>query len=97
MCGLCGTVDADHHWAGGGGANDSAAARRQERVRLAALANALLTPTRIRVEDFGGQSFVVRSPTGAAEVVASLPEVWRAAERLGRAPVDPLGPPWTDG
>lgn len=96
MCSLCGTVDADHHWAGGGGGADSPAQQRQQRLRLAALANALLAPARIAVEDFGGQSFVVRSPTGAAEVVGSLPEVWRAAERLGRARVDPLGPHWVD-
>lgn len=93
MCGLCGAIDADHHWTGGavGASGPSPHLWRQERLRLAALASEFLAPTRIKVEDFGGISFIVRSATGATEVVAALPEVWRAAERLGGHPVDPLG------
>jgi hypothetical protein len=91
MCGLCGLTQADHHWRGSSTGTDGGAPHMllRERLRLAALATALLRPVRVTVEDFGG-TFIVRSPTGASEMVAGLPEVWRAAERVGGRCVDPL-------
>ena len=90
MCGLCGLTQ-DHHWRGGSAGTEDAASYMllRERVRLAALAAELLRPVRVTVEDFGG-TFIVRGPTGATEMVAGLPEVWRAAERVGGRCVDPL-------
>ena len=96
MCGLCGVIDPDRHWGGGisDASNPAPYRRRHERLRLAALATAFLRPARIEVEDFGGLSFVVRSATGATEVVTGLPEIWRAAERLSGRRIDPLAPPY---
>ena len=95
MCGLCGAIDSDRHWVTG--ADDGGDApphlRSRERLRLATLATGFLAPLAISVEDFGGHAFIVRGATGAAEIVASLPEVWRAAERLGGRPIDILRPP----
>ena len=97
MCGLCGVIDSDHHWAGVevGSVETAPCLRRRERLRLAALATDFLRPTRMSVEDFGGRLFIVRSATGASEIVTGLPEVWRATERMLGRRVDLLDPLFT--
>jgi hypothetical protein len=95
MCGLCGVVDLDPHWRGDeiGRGETPPHVRRRERRRVIALASAFLRPYRIAVEDFEGTAFVVRGPTGAAEIVPALPQVWRAAERMSGRRLDPLARP----
>ena len=92
MCGLCGVIDADRHWTAARSVDieGGRAERMRQRFRLAQVATRMLGATKITVEDFGGRQFVVRSATGAAELVDSLPQVWLTAERMhGR----PLGLP----
>lgn len=95
MCSLCGTLGAEDHWTDVAGraafaGRAGALTRRQERQRRAALANRVLRHYGLRLEDFEGQSWVLRGPTGRTELVPSLVGLWGAAERLAGRPCDPL-------
>jgi hypothetical protein len=97
MCSLCGVLGAEDHW------TDAAArpetfrgrapgARRRERLERIALANRILAHWRLRLGDFEGKSYVLRSATGRAQLVPDLIGMWRAAEKLAGRPCDPLDP-----
>ena len=97
MCGLCGVLGSEAHW------TDAAArpeafegrprlTRRQERFARIALANRILQRYRLKLGDFEGQSYVLRSATGRQELVPHLAGMWAAAERLAGRPCDPLDP-----
>lgn len=98
MCSLCGVLGDGDHW------TDAAArpaafarrarqvTRRQERQRRVALANRVLGRYGLALEDFAGQSYVLRSRTGRTELVPDLVGMWGAAERLAGRPCDPLDP-----
>ncbi|MGI4857055.1 MAG: hypothetical protein ACRYHA_09120 [Janthinobacterium lividum] len=88
MCGLLGGSD---HWSNTTlpDANASTNARRQRYLQTA-LANRILVPLRLRLDDFHGQSFVLSSPTGASEIVADFAQIWKAAETMLGRPLDPL-------
>jgi hypothetical protein len=103
MCSLCGILGADGHWTDrvadprDGQSAALATGRvsgthRQERLRRCALANRVLAHYRLRLGDFEGQSYVLRSATGRSEVVPDLTGIWAAAERLAGRPCDPLDP-----
>jgi hypothetical protein len=97
MCGLCGVLGAEAHWtdaaappeAVGGQAQPS---RRRERFARIELANSILRHYRLKLGDFEGKSYVLRSATGRQELVPHLPGMWAAAERLAGRPCDPLDP-----
>ena len=94
MCGLCGVLGAETHW------TDTAArpeafggrtqTRRQERFARIALANRVLKHYGLKLGDFEGRSYVLRSATGRQELVPHLAGMWAAAERLAGRPCDPL-------
>ena len=63
---------------------------RRQRLLQAALANRILLPLRLRLDDFHGQSFVLSSPTGASEMVGDFAQVWKVAERMLGRVLDPL-------
>jgi hypothetical protein len=97
MCGLCGVLGSDAHW------TDAAArpeallgrmpmTRRQERFARIELANRILRHYSLKLGDFEGQSYVLRSATGRQELVPHLAGMWAAAERLAGRPCDPLDP-----
>ena len=92
MCGMCGLLGGGNHWsnttAPGAGAGSQNA--RRQRLLQAALANRILLPLRLRLDDFHGQSFVLSSPTGASEMVGDFAQVWKVAERMLGRPLDPL-------
>ena len=46
----------------------------------------------LKLGDFEGQSYVLRSATGRQELVPHLPGMWAAAERLAGRACDPLDP-----
>lgn len=98
MCGLCGVLGAEVHWSDGAARAEASAGgpaaptRRQERYHRIAVANRVLRPYRLRLADFAGQSYVLRSATGRQEVVPDLVGIWAAAERLAGRPCDPLDP-----
>jgi hypothetical protein len=98
MCGLCGLLGGEAHWseAGAGPAAPAGRAgqptRRQERQTRIALANRILRHYRLKLGDFEGQSYVLRSATGRQAVVPDLVGMWAAAERLAGRACDPLDP-----
>ncbi|WP_260853860.1 hypothetical protein [Paraburkholderia sp. BCC1886] len=96
MCGMCGLLGGGNHWSnttapvssttGAGSAPNT----RRQRLLQAALANRILVPLRLRLDDFHGQSFMLSSPTGASEMVGDFAQVWKTAERMLGRPLDPL-------
>ena len=46
----------------------------------------------LKLGDFEGKSYVLRSATGRQELVPHLPGMWAAAERLAGRACDPLDP-----
>jgi hypothetical protein len=95
MCSLCGILGADAHWTDqvtDPGAAQASGTRRQERLQRCALANRVLAHYRLRLADFEGRSYVLRSATGRSEIVPDLAGMWAAAERLAGRPCDPLDP-----
>ena len=94
MCGACGVLGGGAEWIDRAGNPDGVAAapavtRVAERQRRIALANLLLGARHIRLADLGNR-LAVRGPTGRTAIVDSLMHVWAAADRMQRAPVDPL-------
>ncbi len=90
MCGLCGVLGGVHWTEGAGRLNPGT--RRAERLRQVALANAVLAQSRLKLSDWQGTNFVLAGPTGAQEVVDSLPAAWDAAARMLGRRLDPLDP-----
>ena len=91
MCGLCGIFEGGRRWLDAAATLDPTAVRR-ERLRRLAIIRRVLAPTRVTVDDWEGASFLVRGPTGAVEIVDNLFDLWRQAEILSGARLDPLSP-----
>ena len=99
MCALCGVLSDGPHWteAGtdGGRAREAPAgrARHLERRHRLALLNRILAAYGCKADDWAGAQYLVHNRSGGAtEVVADLPRIWLAVERLIRRPPDPLDP-----
>jgi hypothetical protein len=95
MCGMCGLLGGGNHWSNTSAPGSAAGTAggpnpRRQRLLQAALANRILIPLRLRLDDFHGQSFVLSSPTGSSEMVSDFAQVWRVAERMLGRPLDPL-------
>src|SRR5215204_6264782 len=90
MCGLCSMFDDSRRWLDAA-ANLDPAAFRRERLRRVAIIRQVLAHLRIGVDDWAGASFLVRSPTGAVEIVDNLFDLWRKAEALSGRKLDVLG------
>ncbi len=97
MCSLCGLLG-EAHWtdrsaspkAFGGGQRPPT--RRQERLYRVKLVNEVLAYFALRLDDWQGQSFVLRSRTGKTEIVDDLMAVWSAAETMIGRKLDPTDP-----
>jgi len=63
--------------------------RLAERRRRMAIVNLLLQGSGVGLSQQGRQ-LIVRSATGSTRLVTDLAHVWRAADELGRQPIDPL-------
>jgi hypothetical protein len=97
MCGLCGVLGSEAHWTDATARPEAFGGRpqltrRQERFARIALANRILQRYGLKLGDFQGQSYVLRSATGRQELVPHLAGMWAAAERLAGRPCDPLDP-----
>ena len=90
MCSACGVLAGTPDWTEGG--SERAANKLAERQRRIRLVNRLLEPSGVRLRDFGVR-LVLQSATGRTRIVADLAHVWRAADEIGRRPVDPLEAP----
>jgi hypothetical protein len=96
MCSLCGVLGAESHWSEAAARPDAfagraRATRTQERRERAALASRMLRPLGLTLIEWQGQ-YLLRSPTGRAEIVTHLAGMWAAVERLAGRPCDPLDP-----
>ncbi len=98
MCGLCGTLLDGPHWAemGTDAARDAKVSEGRERYLERAyrvrLLNRVLERFACKAEDWTGGQYIVRSLTGASDVVISLPQLWKAVESCSGRAADPLDP-----
>jgi len=93
MCGLCGILNSEVHWADHDvavGSPETLLGRR-ERSRRVQFLNRLLRPYACSLSEWQGSSFVLSSFTGKAEIINSLSELWLHVEKFSGIPVDPLG------
>ncbi len=91
MCSLCGAFGRGPSWEQRGDLGDSGRWQlRRETMETAAMLNDLLAPRRIRVAANPDHGFVVSFPTGGAEIVQSLGEVWHLLLRRRIPLPDPL-------
>lgn len=97
MCSLCGLLGEDHWtdmsasptvFSGG----NAARPRRQERFHRVKLVNEVLAFFGLHLDDWQGQSFILRGRTGNSEIVADLMAVWPAAEKMIGRELDPMDP-----
>lgn len=95
MCGLCGLWGHVAHWSSAsspavsGGAAGALNPLRERALQVRSL-DRVARLVGAGVEDWAGSSWIVRSASGATEIVDALPLVWPALERLAGRPVDPL-------
>jgi hypothetical protein len=92
MCGLCGSLGGEEHWAMRTEGFAAAQTRRAERLARVRVANAVLGAFAMRLDDWQGSALVLSGATGRREIVDQLPQVWAAAERMLGQPIDPLDP-----
>ena len=94
MCANCGFPAAPGHWTEAGA--ETSSDRFLARHRRVGVIRALLAPYRLTAHDDGATpGVIVSSLTGNQEIAQDLSAVWRIAERLRGAPVDPLDPAFT--
>lgn len=97
MCGLCGSLGGSADWAeAGADVFKASTPRRGERQARARLANRVLALYGLKLEDWGGASYVLRNRTGGTQIIDNLTQMWPAAEVLARRPCDPLDPDIVD-
>jgi hypothetical protein len=98
MCGLCGVLGAAAHWTDAPAQSETLPGsalpptRRQERYGRIALANRILRHYGLKLSDFQGQSYLLRSATGRQALVPDIVGIWAAAEKLAGRSCDPLEP-----
>jgi hypothetical protein len=91
MCSLCGALGKAPSWEQEGDFGESARWQiRREAVQTAARMSALLAPSRIKIAANPNHGFVVSFPTGGAEIVRSLGEIWHLLARRDVPLPDPL-------
>lgn len=93
MCGLCGILGADSHWANKVEQNGQSAntpLRRQYRARRMLLLNTLLQKKHLTIHDWQGTYYTVVSATGKTKIVDDLSQIWLAVEELTGSAYDPL-------
>ena len=95
MCGLCGILGGEDHWADLLPQADGDALsrlRRLERARRVQYLNQVLRAFACSVSDWQGSKYLLSTFTGKTELVENLPELWSAVERLSGHSPDPLSP-----
>jgi hypothetical protein len=96
MCGLCGILQAETHWAeksveqGQGRTPALASTARRERMARVAYLNRLLAAYACAVSDWQGAAYVLSTFTGKTEIVSNLAEIWQKVEQLTGTVPDPL-------
>src|SRR3712207_2909827 len=95
MCGTCGFPAAPGHWTEAGlGATPHH--RLRARMRRAQVLQSVLPAYGLKVsDDVQTPGITLGTLTGSKVIVATLAELWPAAEAMGDRPVDPLDPRFT--
>jgi hypothetical protein len=88
MCGLCGLLGGDAHWAEN--AAWAAPGRRAGRLRRVQLINKVLGHYGLAATDWQGASYLLSSRTGRTEIVGDLAQLWQTAEQMLGRSCDPL-------
>jgi hypothetical protein len=84
------------HWSETSTTPEAFASRREqhtwhrERQDRARLINRVLGYYGLRIDDWGGNAYVLKSRTGRNAIVNNLNEVWAAAEGMSSGACDPL-------
>lgn len=99
MCVLCGEFVMQVHWTdqareSEGDIQTGSLQRNRKRSRLhrALLCNQILSPYRLKIEDWQGSKFILTDAKGNNVIVHDLSHVWPAVEKLLGYPVNPLDP-----
>ena len=100
MCGLCGAFGNAEHWSESTGHKSRKAfagraetvTRGRERQQQIRVANRVLDHYGLRLDDWVGAVYVLRTRTGQAETFDHFGGLWPAAELLAKRPLDPLDP-----
>jgi len=97
MCEVCAVFGVGRHWTDAGDPVGHTVAQgilenREERARRLALINRILGRYKLQAGDWDGESYYVEDALGRRQVAADLSSLWRTAEHLGNALIDPLQP-----
>jgi len=93
MCGLCGILSGEAHWADlapQGSADERSRLGRRERLGRVAYLNRVLGAFACSVSDWQGCRYQVSTFTGKSELPENLAELWASVERLTGIKPDPL-------
>ena len=91
MCGLCGVLGSERHWTDSAG-RTATRTHRHDRLVRAAQANAVLKHYGLRMDDWQGSTYLLRSQTGGTVQVDTLADLWTKAEQITGKRCDPLDP-----
>ena len=97
MCGLCGALGSNQYWTDAAGSsgfqsNGATIARRDGRRQRLSLINRLLNSRKLRIRDWGGNSYVLEDERGnKVDNVYNLAGIWTAVDlhTVGKL-IDPL-------
>jgi hypothetical protein len=93
MCVLCYELAPEDHWTDDVSDGEATDVPGRPRYRRTRILSAVLAHYGLTVSDPGsGPHCVIADRKGSAEVVAGLPAVWQAAERLSSREIDVLDP-----
>jgi hypothetical protein len=89
MCGLCGILAGELHWAERK-AGSLPLSPRAERATRVAFLNRLLKAYACTVADWHGSAYMLSTYTGKTEIASDLAELWQKVELLTGIRPDPL-------
>lgn len=89
MCGLCGILAGELHWAERSAAS-APASPRAERMGRVNFLNRLLKAYACSVADWHGSAYLLSTHTGKTEIASDLADLWRKVELLTGLSPDPL-------
>ncbi|MDB5613114.1 MAG: hypothetical protein JWQ22_767 [Devosia sp.] len=98
MCSLCGILGCDDHWSsalardGVYSRNTDRLSRRREAAHRESVVNTILATRRMRMSDWHGRAYMLKTATGKSKVFDSLSHLWPEAEALSGTLFDPLDP-----
>ncbi|MDB5954046.1 hypothetical protein [Ramlibacter sp.] len=90
MCGLCGILAGELHWAERTAGAQAHVSPRAERLGRISYLNRLLKAYACTVADWHGTAYVLSTYTGKTEIASDLADLWHKVELLTGSSPDPL-------